>query len=175
MKALHAAAIALFLTACATATPYQPKTKPGGYGFSERQIETNRYALSFSGNSLTDREQVEDYMLYRAAELTLKSGYDYFVLARRGVDKRSEYQSFGPSYRASAFWGYRYYHPRFGWAPLYDPFWNDPANYREISRYEATGEIAMFRGPKPANEPSAFDAREVETNLGPRVARPPAA
>ena len=30
----------------------------------------------------------------------------------------------------------------------------------------------MGRGPKPANDPNAFDAREVIANLGPRVNRP---
>ena len=42
---------------------------------------------------------------------------------------------------------------------------------RQIDRYEATSEIVIGRGPKPANDPNAFNAREVIENIGPRVAR----
>ena len=44
-----------------------------------------------------------------------------------------------------------------------DPFYYD--------RYEATAEIVVGSGPKPAGDPNAFDAREVVQNLGPRLAR----
>ncbi|EHN77422.1 hypothetical protein SMCF_3052, partial [Streptomyces coelicoflavus ZG0656] len=39
-------------------------------------------------------------------------------------------------------------------------------------RYEASAEIIMGRGTKPAGDPNAFDAREVIQNLGSRVTRP---
>ena len=42
----------------------------------------------------------------------------------------------------------------------------------QVDRYEATAEIVMGRGPKPAGDLNAFDAREVINNLGPRVLRP---
>jgi hypothetical protein len=42
---------------------------------------------------------------------------------------------------------------------------------REIDRFEASAEIVMGRGAKPAGDPNAFDAREVIQNLGPRVTR----
>jgi hypothetical protein len=42
---------------------------------------------------------------------------------------------------------------------------------REIERYEATAEIVVGNGPKPAGDPNAFDAREVVDNLGPRLPR----
>ena len=72
-------ASAAVLTACATATPYQPAANADARnGFSEVQIESDRARISFDGNSLTDRETVETYLLYRAAELTKQKGYDYF-------------------------------------------------------------------------------------------------
>ena len=43
-----------------------------------------------------------------------------------------------------------------------------------MNRYEAIAEIAMFDGGKPANNPDAFDAREVQANLQGRIVRPPA-
>jgi hypothetical protein len=44
-----------------------------------------------------------------------------------------------------------------------------------VTRYEAVAEIAMFNGRKPADDPSAFDAREVQSNLQGRITRPPPA
>ena len=67
------------LSACSTATPFQPATKASsGYGYSEQRIETDRWRVNFSGNADTSRQTVETYMLYRAAQLTLNSGYDWF-------------------------------------------------------------------------------------------------
>ena len=53
---------------------------------------------------------------------------------------------------------------------LFDPYWND-INVRQIDRFEAPSEILMGRGPKPAGDPNAFDARDVIANIAPRVTR----
>jgi len=171
MRALMLAVAAGLLTACATATPYQPGA-PGAYGFQEQQIESNRTRITFRGNTLTDRETVETYLLYRAAEITLQSGHDYFIVANRDTEEHSRLQSTSP--RAARF-DYWYFSPRRGWSPWYDPFWNEPSSYREVTRYEALAEIAMFSGAKPSNNPDAFDAREVQQNLQGRIVRPPPA
>src|SRR5690606_20927523 len=55
MKRLIISAVAaLALAACATATPYQP-LGPGssGGGYSEQRLESDRYMVSFAGNSVT--------------------------------------------------------------------------------------------------------------------------
>jgi hypothetical protein len=166
-KALLAAACAGGLAACETGpTPYQA-ADGGRSGYSETRIENDRYRISFSGNSLTDRETVENYLLYRAAETTLQNGYDHFTIVNRDVDKdRRITQSGG----WSPFWSYRYFHPRYGWIGAYDPFY-EPATYRETTRYEAFAEIRMGRGPK-GGDPNSFDAREVSQNLAPAIRRP---
>ncbi len=171
MRMLALAAVAGLLAACATATPYQP-TETAGYGFQEQTIESNRVRITFRGNSLTDRETVETYLLYRAAEVTLQSGKDYFVIADRDTEEHSRLQEdgFGRGRYGFAYYAYR---PRWGWSPWYDPFWDEPSRYREVTRYEAIAEIAMFNGRKPANDANAFDAREVQANLQGRVVRPP--
>jgi len=46
------------LSACATETAYQPAGPNSDGGYREQQIESNRVRISFSGNSLTDRETV---------------------------------------------------------------------------------------------------------------------
>ena len=167
------AAVAGLLAACATATPYQPAVSDR-YGFEEQRIENNRVRITFRGNSVTDRETVETYLLYRAAELTLQNGHDYFIVANRDTEEHSRLQPTGP-YRPRFGCDYWYFSPRRGWSPWYDPFWDEPSSYREVTRYEAVAEIAMFSGPKPADDPNAFDAREVQSNLQGRIVRPPPA
>lgn len=166
-----AAAAGLALAACATPTPYQPAAT-GNYGFHEQRIEENRVRISFRGNTLTERETVETYLLYRAAEVTLQNGHDYFIVANRDTEATSRLQSTGPRYPRFAF-DYWYFSPRRGWSPWYDPFWDEPSSYREVTRYEAVAEIAMFDGQKPADDPNAFDARSVQANLQGQITRPP--
>lgn len=168
------------LCACATPTPYQPigtGSERGGY--SEARIETDRYRVSFSGNSMTSRETVETYLLFRAAELTLERGYDWFVMADRDTERRTRTyidRPFSPG--PWGFWGprWRYYGRGFGWR-TWDPFWGDPfwdrdIDVRTVDRYEAMAEIVMGRGPRPANDVRSFDARAVTENLRTRIVLP---
>ncbi len=159
------------LAACATPTPYQA-ADGARWGFQESQIEAGRFRVSFSGNSLTDRETVETYFLYRAAELTLERGFDHFIVVQRATDVDSRIVRSGPDplYRPAFGLYYSYFHPRWGWHGAGDPFWND-TNYREITRYEASAEIMLGHGPKP-DAANAFDARDVIANLGPQIVRP---
>jgi len=175
----HVLAIAttLAVVACATPTPYQQAQRPGGYGLEESQIERDRFRISFSGNSLTDRDTVETYLLYRAAEMTVERGYDHFWVVERATDEETRSYGMGPDYsgpwRARGFFvHYRYFHPAYGWHGWHDPFWND-RHYREATRYEASAEIILGRGPAP-DDKAAFEAREVLTNLGPDIIRPEA-
>ena len=160
----------LALAACESygPTPYQPG---GGNerGYSETKIEGDRYRISFKGNSLTGKETVENYMLYRAAELTLQNGYDTFTIVNRDTDKDRDIRSSG-GYMGTRL-SYMYFVPRYGWVGAWEPYWT-PERYREVTRYEAYAEILMGRGAKGDN-PNSFDARQVSQNLGPQIQRPP--
>lgn len=157
------------LAACAAQTPYAPRDG-SNYGFSEVRIESNRYRVGFSGNSLTDQETVETYLLYRAAELTLEQGYDWFEIVDRGTEASRRVVGARPYPGYGRGFNYRYFHPAYGWYPWYDPFWDD-IDVREVTRYEASAEIYMGKGDKP-DEPRAYDARQVQMNLGPNITYP---
>lgn len=174
----------LSLASCMTATPYQPASVSGSVrnGYSDEQIEQNRFRVSFSGNSLTSRETVERYLLYRSAELTLQNGYDYFVLSNRDTEKKTQTYATpgigGPAFGPWGGWGpyWRYHNPGWGWRS-WDPFWGDPffdrnIDIRTVDRYEAVAEIVMGKGPKPADNIRAFDAHEVKERLGPKIELP---
>lgn len=185
-----AAAVALggTLAACATATPYQPALSERGsrsYGYSEYRIDSSHWRVSFSGNSLTSRETVEKYLLFRAAELTLEQGGDWFEMTDRQVDRDTRYHAdpdpfYRSPYWATYGWGWRPYWRYYGswgwraWDPWYgDPFWTNRVDIREVTRYEATAEIVIGRGPTPEGR-RVFNAREVIDNLGPGIVRPAA-
>jgi hypothetical protein len=179
-------ALAAGLAACATPTPYQPNIRgqatSGGY--SEVRLEENRFRVNFAGNSLTSRETVEGYLLFRAAELTVQNGYDWFSILDRQTDRDARtyvepdpfYNPwYGPSY---SYWrpSWRYYGRGYGWRtwdPFFGgPFWANRVDVRTVERFEAAAEIVMGRGQKPADDLRAFDARAVMENLRPRIQYP---
>ncbi|MBN2971660.1 hypothetical protein JW805_06475 [Roseomonas aeriglobus] len=190
-RAMMAAVLAgaTTLAACASPTLYRPAT---GYGFNrtgyfDQQIERDRFRVSFAGNSYTSRDTVERYLLFRAAELTLQSSNDYFVMADRDTDKQTRTYTtpgigggWGPygGFGGFGYWGpsWRYYGRGFGWRS-WDPFWGSPfwdsgVDVRTVERYEAMAEIIVGRGPKPTNNVRAFDARDVIDRLGPTIRVP---
>ena len=63
------AATSLMLAGCMTETTYRPATGAGfaREGYSDRQIEANRFQVTFSGNTMTSRDTVERYLLFRAS------------------------------------------------------------------------------------------------------------
>lgn len=155
----------LVLAGCASPTPYRPLT--GGYGYSEQKIESNRYRVFFSGNSETPLTTIQNYLLYRAAQVTLAQGKDYFVIVDRVV--QPEYSGdYGPE--VGGFFGHG-----FGWGGSGFGFGTGVGfgtGGPILTDYSAYADIVLYSGPKPANNPRAYDAREVLSNLAPTIRRP---
>jgi len=176
---------ALLVSGCATETTYRPATGKGFYrtGYSERQVETDRWLVIFAGNTVTDRDTVERYLLFRAAQLTLQNGYDYFVMVDRSTDRQAQtYATPSPGYGGWGGWGagwgpsWRYYGRGFGWR-AWDPWWGDPfwgnnIDVRTVDRYEASAEIVMRKGTPAKDEVRAFNAKDVADRIGPTVVMP---
>jgi hypothetical protein len=182
-----AAVLAGGLAACESVTPYQPvnPSNVAAGGYSETRLNADRWRVTFSGNTLTSRETVERYLLYRAAELTVSQGYDWFSSDDQKTDKKSEafvdpLYGYGwyPSWRfrgrygwgAYSAWGGPGWRYGFGGGPWGSPF-GPPLSVEEFNSYEVSAEISMGRGPRPA-QGKALDAREVMANLGPQIQRP---
>ncbi len=181
-RVLILAAAALSLSACETATPYQPITAQRAAtqgGYSDQQIETNRWKVDFAGNSVTSRQTVERYLLFRSAQLTLKQGYDWF----QAVDRHTEHQTsyYGDSDPYFGGWGggpyWSLYRPGFGWGYGFggyggfggfgygDGFGGGAFDIDQVTRYQASVEVQMFHGAKPASNAHAYDARSVIEHL----------
>jgi len=173
---------ALVLAGCIGPTPYRPAD--GDTGYRDTRIEDNRFRVSFRANSATDRERVEAYLLYRAAEVTRHHGYDWFRIVERS--RADETERVAPRLNYSLRFGYPYYRwgPPYGaWYPhrFHDPLW---PRYRfgfgyhayprapRVTGRSAHAEIRTFRGRKPADDPRAYDAREVLARIGPSLVVP---
>lgn len=76
MKKIMLIISTLLLTSCAS--PYQPCGIGGGY--SETQIDTNIFRVSFRGNGYTNPERAADLCLLRSAVITKQSGFNYFII-----------------------------------------------------------------------------------------------
>jgi hypothetical protein len=129
----------LVLGACAT--PYQEMTFQGGV--EGHRITADTAQIIARGNSLTDPDKIQRYVLRRAAEETLQDGFDVFqIVENHDRTRTGEYRS-----------GYATGNRRFAWiggfsAPVVAP-----------------GEalvIHMTKGPKPNPTPEGvYDAHEI--------------
>ncbi|WP_208539119.1 CC0125/CC1285 family lipoprotein [Algihabitans albus] len=164
-RSLLAVALLCLLAACASPTPYQPVEDR--FGYAVQPLETDRYRVSFAGNSSTPRETVEDFLLYRAAEVTLDKGQDYFLLVDRDTERLTSFRTTGSGFGSFS---------RFGGSPFYGRGFAGPsfatATTRPRDRFTAYAQIVVRQGEKPVDDPNAFDARDVLERLGPNIVRP---
>lgn len=71
--------IAFLVGLSGCATPYQSKGFTGGY--SEVQLDDNVFKVSFRGNGYTGKERAANFALLRSAEVSLRHGFKYFIIA----------------------------------------------------------------------------------------------
>lgn len=83
------ASLAVFITfatglgACASTPKYTPADDAEDYGHYSTRLDENRYRIVYNGNRSTGLNTTRDYALLRAAELTLRDGYDWFQVVDR--------------------------------------------------------------------------------------------
>lgn len=73
---------ALALSACASAPvqTYQASAGPGSPGYLTAPSDNGRYTVAYTGAKGMSREQVAQYALLRAAELTAESNQEWFAV-----------------------------------------------------------------------------------------------
>jgi hypothetical protein len=160
---LYLALLSCSVGGCAGASAYGPQGD-AVIGYSDQQLGSGRYRVTFAGDAEDTREQVENFLLRRAAEVTLAAGYTHFVVDKENTERKVSRHTI---YDASD-------HP-LGWgAPVSsrtDPrAWmrsNWQAHYllprpgADVTRYIASSEIVMLSGEEIARNPNAISAREV--------------
>jgi hypothetical protein len=161
-------AAALALSACASTPTYTPAASATSAGYSETQIESNRYFVTYRAGGAADASLIQDYALLRAADLTLQSGHDWFWVDRRNVDQ-NETRSSGPSLGVgigTSSGGYRS-----GTSVGVGINFPIGSGQRTQTARSATLEVRFGDGVKPDAE-NAYDAREVSANLRARLQAP---
>ncbi|HEY2011024.1 MAG TPA: hypothetical protein VGH23_18690 [Rhizomicrobium sp.] len=158
------------LAGCMTPTPYAPRTEGQKTGYTDRALTETRYRVTFTGNSVTPRETVENYLLLRAAEVTRAAGFSTFMFDTRNTKADHTYDAlpYGPPgpYWGGGFgrgwggWG--------GWGFAYDP----AVDIVVRTNYEAYAEIVLLSPDQAAREPRSINAADVIRHLGPDAVAP---
>ncbi|MGB3807006.1 MAG: hypothetical protein WA936_07390 [Erythrobacter sp.] len=178
------AAAPLALAACADNTPYAPQSASEtaqDFGYTSTQLAPDRYRVMFAGNQFTSRATVEDYLIYRAAELTRQQGYDGFAMTRENVDRTTATDV--DTYPATGVGTYSSFSPYYGFYDTagaftsYDPYVGGAFPGRTVDidrmeRYEASATIDMYRGAAPTGMGATFDATDVLARLGSDIEEP---
>jgi hypothetical protein len=150
------ALVCMFAISCST--PYQPDGLTGGY--SDNRIDSDTTSVEFRGNGYTSKRKVEMYLLYRCAEVTRDTGYDYFIALNPSTEaKQGSFSTPGSFNSVTSF--------SRGLAVTRASYF--PGQTITFTSYGATTLIRMGRGQKPKENVAAFNAREVIEYMGPQV------
>lgn len=154
--------VLLGLAGCAAApAPYAASTGEGA-GYSETRLDEGRYDVTFQGDARMSEALVQQSVFYRAAELTLRDGYDAFTTLSQSVDRtdKAAEQTFQPVLSTA------YEHNLKGY--IISQEWQVQSVRGESHMAAARIEIRMSRG-QAAPAVHVFDAREVILALSQRV------
>ena len=157
LAVLSLAASTLALAACASLAPYGAQRGPGGQGYSDQRIESNRYRVTYNGVGAPGA--VADFALLRAADLTTEQGYDWFEVTQSWTDGRpggagGVRPSVSIGGGSSRYGGYSASGVGVGLG----------LNFSGPSPTSTSLEIVMGRGQKP-DRPTAYDARSVQASI----------
>ncbi len=160
------AVVALMIAACTSVPVYQPVTDESGFGYSQQKIEENRYRVSYNGDASTPQNAVEDFLLYRMAEITLEQEYDYFQVINMGTECHTEYHStIDQPCPTGGDYGQMF--PYCGYGYICNP----SGTLQETKRYEAIAFMTLHHGNPPEDEALAFSARDLEESLRAKIIR----
>ncbi len=179
-KAVAVTLAVTVLAACETGPVYKPRAPGESVGYTDLQLTPTRYRVTFSGNNSTRREDVENYLLRRAAEVTLGAGYTHFAFDSRDTTARTYYrETFSDPFFGDPFYGPRAWYwsswPYHGYP--YGPYgFGRPYGYgygygygdlRPITSFSAYAEIVTLSPEQAASNPRAIDAQNLLQRLPP--------
>ncbi len=155
------AAAGLALSACASLAPYGAQMGPGGQGYAEQRIESNRFRVTYNGVGAPG--PVADMALLRAAELTTAQGFDWFEVTQSWTDGRPD-SAGGMRPSVGVGYGSSRGSSRYGDYSASGVGVGVGLNFSGPSRTSTTLEVLMGDGPRP-DRSNAYDARAVQDSL----------
>jgi len=162
--------------------PMVPAAKPGV--FTMQKKGANGFHLVVTAHTFTTRSDIEKYLAYRAAELTMQQKGSWFTF----VENRSKDSTVPASKRDPA--GLRYSFRMDYWRPVWryklagDPAWKswspfsgsaffaDGKDPKTITDYEVSADIVVRKGQMDDADPLAFEAGAVSDLLINQVSPP---
>lgn len=156
-------ATTLLLAACSAPQPSLYAPQAGRDGYAEKALGKGLYRVSFQGNPVTSEERVQNYCLYRAAELTLSMGDAQFAVHDKETKQLTQVtRDYDP-------WGY----PRYGRWPYRHSY---PSTRSERTTFRAELTIEPFSGTAPPTDGGTafqvYDAGAVVKQFAPQIVRP---
>lgn len=160
------AAAGLGLAGCETEPPYYGPLGPEhSTGYSNLELDRTHYQVTYHGDSNTPRDTVEQFLLFRSAQVAQEAGYPYFMFDTRGTKSRTYYYGMFAGWPGWGGYGrYRWYGP---------PMLDGDAEEIPITQYEGYAEIVLLTEAQAQKEPRALNALSVITHLTPLAAPPP--
>jgi hypothetical protein len=160
--------------------PMVPPAKPGV--FTATKKGANGYHLVVAGHKFTTRSDIEKYLAYRAAELTMEQKANWFTF----VESRTKTDTAPVPKRDPA--GLRYSFRMDYWRPVWryktsgSPTWKSWSPFagaafisddpKTITDFEVSADIVLHKGPMDDANPLAFEAGAVSDLLINQVSPP---
>jgi hypothetical protein len=162
---------------------HPPMAPPAGPGvFTVKPSGPGAFKLVVTGRTFTSRGDIEKYLAYRAARLTVEQGGSWFTLNEdRGKGETAELatrDSEGPRYSFRM----KYFRPVWRYKTNGSPAWTrwspftgaafisaDPST---ITDFEVSAEIVVHKGPMDDADPLAFEAWALSDLLVNQVSPP---
>lgn len=86
--ALSLAIVGCSSTPVAAPTPYKSAKSKAAYGYSSEKISANQYQVLFKATDKTPADKVQQYALYRAAEVAQEQEFTYLEVVKTNIDKK---------------------------------------------------------------------------------------
>lgn len=179
-------AIALGIAVCFSlaAADTNEMVPPAGPGvFTAKQVGPGVFKLMVAGHTFTSRGDIEKYLAYRCARLTIEQGANWFTLKEdRGKGETAvsvpARDLDGPrySFRMKYFrpvWRYKV-NESAAWT-RWSPFSGTAfisADSKTITSFEVSAEIVVHKGPMDDADPLAFEAHALSDLLVNQVSPP---
>ena len=160
--------------------PMVPPAKPGV--FTAQKRGANGFHLAVAGHKFSTRSDIEKYLAYRAAELTMEQKANWFTF----VEARAKGDTVAVPQRDPA--GLRYSFRMDYWRPVWryktsgSPAWKSWSPFagaafisddpKTITDFEASADIVLHKGPMDDANPLAFEAGAVSDLLINQVSPP---
>ena len=154
-------------TACAAAPDYREASRSGAQGYSAQPLESNRYMVTYTGDRHQSVAEVQNYALLRAAELTMETGNDWFEVVATDtdtdVDVRERFAGRGYTTETQIVRDCGLLGCTTRARPV--AVATDTYELDEERVYDHALEIILHKGPKPRDNPRAYDAADTAANL----------